>query len=92
MYESLCLFYHMIHMEYSYINLNVLLRLETTQPTHSGAIIAIWKTAVPIVSDSRAFYRFFWASRPCGPARWLELLLIKAGDVETNPGPTTTRK
>ena len=33
-----------------------------------------------------------WASRPCGPAGWLAMLLIKAGDVETNPGPTTTRK
>ena len=32
------------------------------------------------------------ASRPCGPAGWLALLLIKAGDVETNPGPTTTHK
>ena len=28
---------------------------------------------------------FFGASRPCGPAGWLVLLLIKAGDVETNP-------
>ena len=35
---------------------------------------------------------FFWASRPCGPPGWLALLLIKAGDVETNPGPTTTQK
>ena len=32
------------------------------------------------------------ASRPCGPAEWLAILLIKAGDVETNPGPNTTRK
>ena len=31
-----------------------------------------------------------WASRPCGPAGWLAMLLIKAGNVETNPGPTTT--
>ena len=35
-------------------------------------------------------YRF-GASRPCGPTGWLAMLLIKAGDVETNPGPTTTR-
>ena len=35
---------------------------------------------------------FFWASRPCRPAGWLAMLLIKAGDVETNPGPTTPRK
>ena len=34
----------------------------------------------------------FWASQPCGPAGWLALLLVKAGDVETNPGPITTHK
>ena len=34
----------------------------------------------------------FGASRPCGPAGCLALLLIKAGDVQTNPGPITTRK
>ena len=28
----------------------------------------------------------------CGPAGWLALLLIKLGDVETNPGPTTRHK
>ena len=27
-----------------------------------------------------------WTSRSCGPAEWLALLLIKAGDVATNPG------
>ena len=26
------------------------------------------------------------------PAGWLTLLLIEGGDVETNPGPTTTHK
>ena len=36
-------------------------------------------------------YRFL-ASRPCRPAGWLVILLIKAGDVETNPGPTITHK
>ena len=34
----------------------------------------------------------FWASRPCGPAGWLAMLLIKADDLETNPGLTTTPK
>ena len=34
----------------------------------------------------------FGAYRPCGPAGWLALLLTKAGDVETNPGPTTLNK
>ena len=35
---------------------------------------------------------FSWGGLPCGPAGWLAMLLIKAGDVETNPGPTTTHK
>ena len=35
---------------------------------------------------------FFGACRPCGPAGWLALLLTKAGDVDTNPGPTTLNK
>ena len=34
-------------------------------------------------------FTVFWA---CGPAGWLALLLTKAGDVETNPGPTTLSK
>ena len=33
----------------------------------------------------------FWAGRPSGPAGWLAQLLLKAGDVETNPGPKYTR-
>ena len=54
------------------------------------------QTAVQIVSKSLApsnghpIYRF-WAGWPCRPAGWLALL-IKAGDAETNPGPTTTHK
>ena len=40
---------------------------------------------------SSPIYRF-WACRPCGPAGWLVLLLTKAGDVETIPGPTTLNK
>ena len=39
-----------------------------------------------------ARFTVFWASRPCGPAGWLVLLLTKVGDVETNPGPTTLNK
>ena len=39
-----------------------------------------------------ARFTVFWANRPCGPARWLALLLIKASDVETNPGPITSHK
>ena len=34
----------------------------------------------------------FLPIRPCGPTGWLALLLIKAGDVELNPGQTTTDK
>ena len=37
-------------------------------------------------------FTVFWASRPYGSAEWLALLLIKTGDVETNPGLTTTHK
>ena len=47
---------------------------------------------LPAPSIGGPIYRFFWACRPCGPAGWLALLLTKAGDVETNPGPTTLNK
>ena len=43
---------------------------------------------LPAPSNGGPIYRF-WACRPCGPAGWL---LTKAGDVETNPGPTTLNK
>ena len=36
-----------------------------------------------------ARFTVFW---PCGPAAWRALLLTKAGDVETNPGPTILNK
>ena len=39
-----------------------------------------------------ARFTVLWACRPCGPAGWLALRLTKAGDVETNPGPTTLNK
>ena len=39
-----------------------------------------------------ARFTVFWACRPCEPAGWLALPLTKAGDVETNPGPTTLKK
>ena len=38
------------------------------------------------------YFPFFGPCRPCRPAGWLALLLTKAGDVETNPGPTTLNK
>ena len=51
-----------------------------------------FQAAVQIVSNLPARFTVFWACRPCGPAGWLALLLTKAGDVETNPGPTTLNK
>ena len=39
-----------------------------------------------------AKFTVFATNRPCGPAGWLALLLIKVGDFDTNPGPKTTRK
>ena len=44
---------------------------------------------LPSPSNGGPIYRVFLA---CGPAGWLALLLTKAGDVETNPGPTTLNK
>ena len=48
-----------------------------------------FQAAVQTVSNLPARFTVFWA---CGPAGWLALLLTKAGDVETNPGPTTLNK
>ena len=61
-----------------------------TQPTSGGAVTAVKHCCANCVEPSR--FIVFLASRPCGPAGWLELLLTKAGDVETNPGPTTSHK
>ena len=47
---------------------------------------------LPAPSNGSPIYRFLGASRPCGPAAWLALLLTKAGGIETNPGPTTSHK
>ena len=54
---------------------------------HSGLANPVQIVTLPPPADYH-----FWASHPCGPAGWLATLLIKAGDVETNPDPTTTRK
>ena len=60
--------------------------LQTTQPTHGGAVTAVWKTDVqivstpPVPSTGGPIVRF-WTSRRCGPTGCLVLLLIKAGDV-----------
>ena len=44
------------------------------------------------IVDNMVKVIYVMISRSCGPAGWLPMLFIKAGDVETNPGPTTTRK
>ena len=56
---------------------------------HSGLkqLCKLCRTSSPPAMGSR--FTVFGACRPCGPAGWLALLLTKAGDVETNPGPTT---
>ena len=70
---------------------------QTAQPTSGGAVTADTNGCANCVVASRPqqwghVLPIFLASRPCGPAGWLALLLIKDGDVETNPGPTTTHK
>ena len=71
-------------------------RLQTTQPTSGGAVTVVSSCCANCVEPPRPqqWHRFtvFWACRSCGPAGWLALLLTKAGDVETNPGPTTLNK
>ena len=56
---------------------------------HSGLkqLCKLCRTSPPPAMWAR--FTVFWA---CGPAGWLALLLTKAGDVETNPGPTTLNK
>ena len=62
---------------------NIYCWLQTTQQIVSN---------LPAPAMGARFTVFLLASRPCGPAGWLALLLTKAGDVETNPGPTTLNK
>ena len=62
--------------------------VELSQRTQAAVQIV---SNLPAPSNGDPIYRF-WACRPCGPAGWLALLLTKAGDVETNPGPTTLNK
>ena len=69
--------------------------LQTTQPTSGAAVTSDTNCCANYVETSPspamgARFTVLWASRPCGPAGWLALLLIKGGDVETNPGPTTS--
>ena len=59
---------------------------------HSGfkMLCKLCRTSPPPALGAR--FTVFLACRSCGPAGWLALLLTKAGDVETNPGPTTLNK
>ena len=59
---------------------------------HSGLANPVQIVSTPPSPSNGGLITVFWASRPCGPAGWLAMLPIKAGDVETNPGPTTTHK
>ena len=66
----------------------MLLWLQTAQPTSGGAFSAVTNCCANCVKPSRPQQLgldlpFFWAS---------QLLLTKAGDVETNLGPTTLNK
>ena len=68
--------------------------LQTTQSTSGGAVTADSSCCANCVEPPRPQQggpdlSFFLA---CGPAGWLALLLTKAGDVVTNPGPTTLNK
>ena len=67
-------------------------RLQTTHPTSGEAVTAVINCCAncvephtPPPSPPNGGPNFL-AIRPCG---WLELLLTKVGDVETNPGPIT---
>ena len=70
--------------------------LQTTPTTRGEAVTSVWKTLCKLCHPSRSQQwgpdNRFLASPLCGPAGWLPMLLIKAGDVETNPGPTTRKQ
>ena len=61
---------------------------------HSGPMLLckLCRTLPAPPSNGGPINRLFGYAGHAGPAGWLALLLIKAGDVETNPGPTTLNK
>ena len=65
-------------------------RLHTTQPTSSGAVTADTSCCANCVEPSRPHQ--WWPDLPFLGMPAMALLLTKAGDVETNPGPTTLNK
>ena len=68
--------------------------LQTTQHPRDEAVTAVWHNvqieSTPPLPEMGHDLPCWWTIRPCRPAEWLVLLLIKAR--ETNPGQTTTRK
>ena len=62
--------------------------VELSQRTQAAVQIV---SNLPAPIDGGPIYSC-WECRPCTPAGWLALLLTKAGDVETNPGPTTFKQ
>ena len=64
--------------------------LQVVELSQWTLLCKLCRTFLPPALGSR--FTVIWACRPCGPAGWLALLLTKAGDVETNPGPTTLNK
>ena len=72
----------------------ILSGLQTTQPTSGGAVTNCCATCVepsrPQVMGAQ--FTIFCQPGHCRLAGWLALLLTKAGDVETNPGPTASNK
>ena len=65
-----------------------LLWLQTTQPTSCGTVTSVSNCCTNCVEPSRPISLFGQAGHT--DPGWLALLLTKAGDVETNPGPTTS--
>ena len=59
---------------------------------HSGhkLLCKLCQTIPPPAKGAR--FTVFRASRPCGTAGWLALLLTQSEDGETNPGPTSFNK
>ena len=61
-----------------------------TQPARGWNAAEICTNCVYIIpAQSWVPDSVFGASRPSLPASWLALIFTKAGDVESNPGPTT---
>ena len=88
--------YTVVNVMLSLMNVMIPPLAPNDQSTSGGAVTAIKNCCANCIDTSRPHqggpnYRF-GASRPCKPVGWLALLLTKEGDIETNPGPTTSNK